>query len=348
MLLRAEKQAGETNTVSPALQLALSQTPDDAGLLALHAAVRNGEGDSDGAEQALLSALETVDPERRPEILLRLGYLYEDRGWFSEAADRFREVVGDSAVHPLAVSLLVCLNNAKQLRKALALSREIQRVVPSAPRIVADIELNVLQLVGDVPEIVSRLERLCENPESTGVDQVELASAQIRAADFEAARQTVRGIATHALAADPLALLQSSKIKWVLGENDFLDDAYLARRSGMDQAEVHLGYFSLFVGREEDLTEPSVVGAGCAVRLKGDDGEQWWMIVDDGEMPLGDHELEFTSDLATALVGKRVGEIVVLRHGIEELQYNVSEIQSKFVRGFSRNCCGVLDTVSEQ
>ena len=334
LLLRAEKQSGRVSTVVPALQLALEQTPDDAGLLALNAAVRQTDGDYDGAEEALSSALEAVDPKRRPEILLRLGYLYEDCGRFSEAADRFREVVGDSVVHPLAVSLLVCLNNSKQLREALALSREIQRLVPSAPRIVADIEMNVLQLVGDVPTIVSRLESLCANPESTVVNQVELASAQIRAADFEAARKTVRGIDPHALAAEPLSLLQSAKIKRVLGENDFLDDAYLARRSGVDQAEVHVGYFSLFVGREEELIEPTVVGAGCAVRLKGDDGERWWTIVDDGEAPSGDHELGLTSDLAAALVGKQVGETVVLRQGIEDLQYEVAEIQSKFVRAF--------------
>ena len=334
LLLRAERQGGETGTVVPALQLALEQTPDGSGLLALNAAVRQADGDSDGAEEALLSALETVDPEQRPEILLRLGYLYEDCGRFSEAADRFREVVGDSAVHPLAVSLLVCLNNAKHLREALALSREIQRLVPSAPRIVADIELNVLQLVGDVPAIVSRLESLCVRLESTVVDQVELASAQIRAADFEAARKTIRRIDPYALAAEPLSLLHSAKMKRVLGENDFLDDAYLARRSGMDQAEVHVGYFSLFVGREEELIEPTVVGAGCAVRLRGDDGEQWWTIVDDGEAPSGHHELELASDLATALVDKQVGETVVLRQGIEELQYEVAEIQSKFVRAF--------------
>ena len=162
LLLKAEGQSGGTNTVAPTLQLALEETPTEAGLLALLAEVRNSEGDLEGAEEALSSALEAVAPERRSEILLRLGYLYQDSGRFSEAADRFREVVGDNALHPLAVSLLVCLNNGKQLREALALSREIQRLVQSAPRIVADIELNILQLVGDVPAIVSSLEKsLC-------------------------------------------------------------------------------------------------------------------------------------------------------------------------------------------
>ena len=85
----------------PALQLALERAPTDAGLLALLAGVRNSEGDLDGAEEALSSALEAVDPERRSEILLRLGYLYQDCGRFSEAADRFREVVGDNALHPV-------------------------------------------------------------------------------------------------------------------------------------------------------------------------------------------------------------------------------------------------------
>ena len=334
LLLRAEEQGGETSTIVPALQLALEHTPTDAGLLALLAEVRNSEGDLDRAEEALICALEVVDPGRRSEILLRLGYLYQDCGRFSEAADRFREVVGDNALHPLAVPLLVCLYNGKQLRKALALSREMQRLVPGAPRIVADVEFNIVQLAGDVPAIVSCLESLCAHPESTVVDQIELALAQVRAADFEAARQTVRGIDPNALAEDPVSLLQSAKIKRVLGENDYLNDAYLARRSGMGKAEAHLGYFALFVGKENELIEPSAVGAGCAVRLKGDDGGQWWSILDDGEARLGDHELELTSDLAAALVDKQVGETVVLRQGFEDLRYEVVGIQSKFVRAF--------------
>ena len=334
LLLRAEDRSAETSTVVPALQLALEQSPTDAGLLALLAEVRNLESDFDGAEEALSSALEAVDPSRRSEILLRLGYLYQDCGRFSEAADRFREVVRDNALHPLAVSLLVCLNNDKQLREALVLSREIQRLVPSAPRIVADIELNILQLVGDVPAVVFSLNSLCAHPESSVVDHVELASAQVRVGDFEAARQTVRGINPNALAEHPLSLLQSAKIKRVLGEDDYFDDAYLARRSGIDNAEVQLGYFSLFVGREEELIEPNAVCAGCAVLLKGDDGEKWWSILEDYEARLGDHELELTSDLASALVDKQVGDTVVLRQGFEDLRYEVVGIQSKFVRAF--------------
>ena len=334
LLVRAENQSEETSTVVPALQLAMEQSSPDAGLLALLAEVRNLEGDFDGAEEALTNALDAVDPARRSDILLRLGYLYQDRGRFSEAADRFREAVRDNATHPLAVSLLVCLNNGKQLREALVLSREIQRLVSSAPRIVADIELNILQLVGDVPAVVSRLKSLCAHPESSVVDHVELASAQVRAGDFEAARQTVRGINPNALAEHPLSLLQSAKIKWVLGENDYLDDAYFARRSGMDSAEIHLGYFSLFIGREEDLIEPNAVRAGCAVLLKGDAGEKWWSILEVDEARLGGHELELTSDLASALVEKQVGDTVVLRQGFEDLQYEVVEIQSKFVRAF--------------
>ena len=39
-------------------------------------------------------------------------------------------------------------------------------------------------------------------------------------------------------------------------------------------------------------------------------------------------------DLGSALAGKRVGDTVVLRQGYEDLQYEVAEIQSKYVRVF--------------
>ena len=334
LLFRAETLADVESTVVPALEGALQGLSDNPAVLALVAVVRDGLGDHQGAEEALLQALDFVDAEGRVEVLMRLGYHYQGRDRFSEAADRFREVVGSNALDPLAISMLVCLNNGKRLTEAYALLRDIKRLVGNPPRVVIDIELNIIEIVGDVGAAVPLREKLCRHPEASLVDFVELAWAQVRASDFDGARKTAEEIDLLKLKDFPLSLLDLARIKRLVGVDGYLDDAYLARRSAMDKAEVHLGYFSLFLGRDMEISAADSVGQGCAVYLRGDAGEQWWSIVDVGEVSLGGHDLELDSDLAGALAGKQVGDTVVLRQGVEDLQYEVVEIQSKYVRAF--------------
>ena len=265
---------------------------------------------------------------------MRLGFHYQDCDKFSEAADHFSKTVEGNPLHPLAVPLLVCLNNSKRFREALDWSRTLQRPGRDTPRIVADIELSILQLIGDAPTAVVKCERICERPDSTTVDRVNLALAQIRSCNFEAASRTVREIDRIGLLSTPLSLLQLAQIKRLLGVDGYLDDAYTARRFAIDDAEVHLGYFSTLLGREHDIVEPQSIGPGCAVLLRGESGEQWWSIADHGEKPVGPRELGPEADLSVVLANKQAGETVVLRQGLEDLQYEVVAVQSKFVRAF--------------
>ena len=334
LLFKAESSADEDSTVVPALEAALQQTPTNPRLLVLDAVVRNAHGDPDGAEKALLIALEHVEEEHRPEILMRLGFHYQDCDKFAEAADHFSKAVGGNPLHPLAVPLLLSLNNSKRLRQALDWSRTLQEQERDTPHIVADIELNILQLVGDAPTALAKCERICERPDATTVDHVNLASAQIRLSDFDAASRTALKIDRSELLNAPLLLLQLAQIKRLLGVDGYLDDAYTARRIAIDEAEVHLGYFSTILGQEHEIVEPQGAGPGCAVLLRGESGEHWWSIVDLGEQPVGPRELAPQADLATALANKQVGDTVVLRQDLEDLQYEVVAVQSKFVRAF--------------
>ena len=334
LLLQAESLAGENSTVIPALAAALRQKPTSTLLLALDAMVRDAHRDTAGAENALQKALENATGEQRPEVLLRLGNHYNDCDKFSEAADCFSELVDGNPHHPLAVSLLVCLNNSKRVREALTWSRTLQKLEQSTHRIVEDIELNIFQLVGDAPSAVAKCERICDRPDATPVDRVQLSLAQIRSGDFEAAARTVQGIDRNKLLDSPLSLLQMAQIKRFLGVDGYADDAYAARRHGFDNAEVHLGYFSTVVGRDQDFVDPELAGPGCAVLLRRDTEEQWWSIVDHGEQPTGSHELAPDAELSAALTDKRAGDTVLLRQGLEDLSYEVVAVQSKFVRAF--------------
>ena len=161
-----------------------------------------------------------------------------------------------------------------------------------------------------------------------------LALAQFRCGERDAALKTVQMAKSSDHRHDPKSILMLARLKHMLGTSDFLEDAYLARRYGHDDPEVHLGYFRMFGGRDKELVKPDVVAPGCAVRLKNESAEQWWLILEDGEESRGPHELDTGDYLAQEITGRRAGETVVLRQGLEELSYEVVDVQSKFVRAF--------------
>ena len=102
----------------------------------------------------------------------------------------------------------------------------------------------------------------------------------------------------------------------------------------MNESDAHLGYFRLFLGRGEDWEEPTVVGLGCSVRVKGDGDEQWWQILECGEQPYGLRELSPDDDLAKLLMGCGVGDTFKMDRGFGASSYEIIEIQSKFVRAY--------------
>ena len=334
ILYQAEAAVGDEDSVTPILEAALERHPDDPRLLTLAAACRSQLDDPEGAENLLLKAHEHAGESDRLMILLHLGVHYQNLGRFSEAADRFAEVVNDVASQPAAIPLLICLRNSQRLREALDWAREIQKTHRQSPRLALEVEAEILEHVGDVHTAVSRYQELCSRPDATPVHRVMLATAQFRCGERAAARGTVRRINTAELRDEPQVVLKLALLKLLLDMEGCLEDAYLARRYRTDDPAAHLGYMGLFLVHEGECVKPDHVGPGCAVLLKNDEAQQWWHILDDGEESRDRHELTPSDDLAQRLLGQRVGDTIVLREGIEELTYEVSEVQSKFVRAF--------------
>ena len=90
----------------------------------------------------------------------------------------------------------------------------------------------------------------------------------------------------------------------------------------------------MFFGRDKGCIEPDRVRPGCAVCLKTESSEKWWLILEDDEDSLSSYEIPRTVSPARELLGHRVGDTIVLREGLETLSYEIVAIQSKFVRAF--------------
>lgn len=334
VLSQAEAEVGDGDSVGPSLEVALKRNPNDSRLMVLAATRCEISGELEAAEKWLLEALSHAKDLDRQEILLRLGVLLREQRRYGEAADRISEAIGEDALHAAAIPLLHCFLDSNRLGDALAWARKIRSAYPDAPGPVLEIEAHVLMRVGDARAAISIYEELCSRDDATLADQVNLALAQFRSGERDAALDTVHQARAADHRHDPKSILVLARLKHMLGAPDCLEDAYLARRYGHSDPNLQLGYFQMLVGRDKELVKPDVVAPGCAVLLKNESAEQWWLILEDGEEWRGEHELDPNQDLAKQIAGRRVGDTVTLRKDLEELSYEVVEIQSKFVRAF--------------
>ena len=334
MLCKAEVASGDANSVDPALEEALQRNPHDPKLLTLRALCCNALGKPVDIENLFANALEHADEADRRQILINLGTYYQTLGRFSEAADRFTEVVDGGTLHPAAVPLLICLARSGRLHEALEWARKIRMSSRHSLRIVIEIQAYIFEMAGDMHAAVGCRNDLCSLADSTQSDQVRLASAQFRCGDRDEARTTIHGIDPLQLCHDPESILLLAQLKRVLFMPGFLEDAYLARRCGLKNPTVHLGYQVMFMGQEKEMMEPTAAGPGCAVLLKRESKRRWLQILDEGEESHSLYELHPSDELAQRLLGTHVGDTVVLRDDLEDLSYEVQTIQSKFVRAF--------------
>ena len=337
LLLRAEVKIGLEDSVGPALEHALSQNPSDSRLLTLAAARSHMLNDVEAAERSLVQAIEHAHHDDRQAMQTQLGALYESEQRFTEAAAIFGMAVGDNLSHPAAIPFLTSLANSGQHRRALDLAKRIRAHDIQAPRVVFEVEAQILEYAGAFCSLVRQLEALCSHPDATSINWVRLAVAQFRAGRRGDALKTISLIDVSNLADDPVSVLKVAQMKRMLGDPQYLHDAYLARRYGLSVADVHIGYFQLFIGMDDKLDQPDTIEPGRVVRMKSDEEERWWFILDEGERSHGPHELTVRDELAQRLLGKRIGDIVVLRQGpeeVEELSYEITDVQSKFVRAF--------------
>ena len=333
-LLRAEAAIRADDSVGPILEAAMKQHPDDPSLFILAAVRSSLKGDTEASEKALLKAIELASDPHRQVLQSQLGHLYTSQGRFVDAAEQFSKASGDNASHPDAIPMLLSLFNSRQYGKALGWARKIRSTNDPTPRVVIEVEADILGYVGDARRAAVLHGELCSREDSTPNDQVRLAMAQFRCGERDAALSTVLDIDVSDLGRDSQTLMKLAHLKRFLGANDYIQDAYLSRHYGLDDPDAHLGYFRLFQGREEDWEEPTVVGLGCAVRIKNDDEEQWWQILEVGEESYGPRYLSPQNALAQRLLGKSAGDVVELRQGLGSLSYEITAIQSKYVRAY--------------
>ena len=334
ILSRAERTANEEDSLGPGFAAALRQHPANTLLQTLKAVRLDILGDPEGAEILFLKVLEHADESDHKHVLIRLATLYHRQNRYTEAADRFSEVVNGNVFHPAAIPLLGCLVNSKRLGEALSWALNIRTAHPEPPRTAIDVEAQILELVGDLSAAIQCRTKLCSREDATANDRAGLALPMFRLGQFDAALEVIHQISPGDLSNNPQLILAIAQMKRIVGEDDYLEYAHADRRFGLNDPVIQLGYFQLFLGRGKEWLEPDIVGSDCAVLLKNETTEQWWQLLGSGEEYGGPYDLQMSDKLAQRLLGRRIGETIVLQQGLEELSYEIAAIQSKFLRAW--------------
>lgn len=332
MLCEVEADLRVEDSVGPLLSAARELRPNDADLLVLEATHHGVRNRLDDAEKSLVSALDCALARDRHEVQSRLADLYGQHERYSEAADLYKEIVSNDVLHPGAMALLSCLRSSRRLREALDWARRIRVEHPRPHKFALETEAQILNQVGDVSNAAERWNEVCSRADAAATDHLQRAQALLWAGDRLAAAERVREVHSSDLADEPRRLLNLAQLKYLLGEPEYLDDAYTARRRGVDDPSTHSGYFALFMSLDAEMTTPAVVEPGCAVLLRSESGDQWWFVTERDEVPRGDHDLRPDTSLAKALLGRSPGETVVLQEGVGARLSEVVEIQNKYVR----------------
>ena len=333
-LMRAENKAGRDDSVGPMLEAALDRHPCDPILFVLSAVRSSLKGDTEATASALIKAMSLADNPLGRMLQSQLGHLYEEVGQFSDAAEQFSKVCGDDITHPDAIAMLLSLSNSGQYRRALDVAKKFREEMDSPPRIVLNVEAEILGYVGDVKTAVLRYREMCSRSDSTPNDLVGLAITQFRCGEHSAALETIVDIDASGLGHNPQSLMRLAHMKRLLGVSGYINDAYLSHRYGLNDPNIQMSYLALFLSVNKDWEEPSVAVPDCLVRIRTDEEEKWWHIIEDTESPSNDRELSLNNELAQHLLGRSVGDILNLQQGFGEITCEIVELQSKYVRAF--------------
>lgn len=336
LLLIAYQKTHKQSAIEGLLQVLTATWPNQVEAIAVVAGHYVRQGNYDYAIPLLQEAIALAKEPLRTKLIFKIAYVLYQAKRYADAADILRHVVKREHDNPDLRLFIVCLYNSQQFSEALALAhfvRQVKGVVIG----VSEIEALILERGGDVfqaKEIWWQFTQVY--PENISF-RVNAAHAEWRSGNKETAKQILLDIPYEAVKTDATLLINIAHLRSFLHLPDILLYAYQARRITINNPDVHVQYMMLCLHCEgaeqrEALVAPDVVGVDTGVTLTRNSNTTLFLIVDDSSMPLQQGELHVSDSLAQKLIGRRVGDHVVLQETFAEApEYEITEIKGKYV-----------------
>lgn len=335
VLLHAYEKSGATHEIEQLVdQLRESSTnPSAVWVYARHL---RRTGDRDAYVTQLRHALSLATGNLRDRLIMDLAEELYDKGEFGEAAVLYGEVVDATSEPDLGKRYVTALYNAGSLKRALELARSMRETTGQVIPVVTEIEALVLARIGEMDRARELFLALAESEPGHPAHKIQALLLALEAGNKAEARRLLKKIDVATIQDKPRELMQLAHARMAVGEGGVLPLAYRARRLGYDDPEIHLAYVGAFLNREaedEKLLDIETAGLDSAVHLKRGEEKRHYLIVDD-DLPPRPDEVRPEDGLAQRLIGLRKGDEAKIKEGIEELSYEVTDVQSKYVFAF--------------
>lgn len=310
--------------------------PEAKAILALHFA-RCGEYDE--ALNLLGECLHETDGDKTQERLKRkLLYVQAISGNFDSAIDTFRSLKIPSLAKVEIETLAIEMNGAGRFADALSVLVDFRNRV-GATLGITDIEISFLVEAGRVEDARKLLIDLAELEPGSVNYQLRIAMLALRTNEYSSAKAIVDRLSFDPALIEADILAKGAYVYRCLGESlRALDLAFGARMKDSGNSQMHDLFIDCFMNCDFKF-DCSVVDVNTTVVISdGTNSDKEYSIVGKRSSGASILEIEVDEELGRKLMGKCVGETVVLRDdrfGKQELRIN--EIRHKYVSAYQES-----------
>jgi transcription elongation GreA/GreB family factor/RNA binding exosome subunit len=340
MLLRIYGASHDDEAVGKIIETIERIWPNESFAYTILSHERHRSGHGGDAIRLLLKAQAAAREHEKASVTLELAWAYFSEKQWKESAEAYRAVVDASTDNYTRGKYLTALYNSGAFRDAYVISKELRGTGDVLP-VITEIESLVLEQIGDFEQAKDLRVRLSKVEPRNAGHKVRVAMLELRCGTKASAAEALKQITFDDIKDNAFWLLQVAQARLKLGLPDYLPLAYRARRIDYGNPQTHLAYFGLMVGREKHDEAPldvEQVQVDCTVCLRRGDEKKVFTILDEKDVDPSRGELHRNDQLAQKLLGKRKGEQVVLRQSpLEELSYDIVNIQSKYVHAFQES-----------
>lgn len=313
--------------------------PNDAVLQLFLVKATRQIGDDDAKEAAIKAAVACVDADTPFVIASEIADQAYDQGELESAFEILKDRVPVDRDSPaLSLCLAAALNGGFHRQAKDFLAKFSPKVRKNAWYRRAEISL--YNRIGD-----SRLEGLVNQFLKDYPHDVEVKLIQIGLWQTQNRPQKIRNelkkIDFQKLSGPRHSIMQLLRVQAAYGDlKKALPEAYRMVLQHWDDMECHLAYQSLFFARdplEGREPEPTKIGVDTAFVLSEGPERKQFRIERERPEAFGGEWLSPTSDMAIALSGHAVGDVVTIEHPLRDRSYKIEEIKSVQLDVFHRS-----------
>jgi len=312
----------------------VASDPNNVPVLVTASQLYRRHGQSTEADATLEKAVRVTTSTTPSSHIFQLGNELGAVEKWSDAATILERVVDVTTDSSLTRKYLHACYRSNKFDKALAVCHDL-RDKHGPLEFVAELEIAILEQIGDLASARSVSEQYVAAFPDDGKRRVQLATIYLRQRDeaaldaFLNAPPDWRSLPIEC--GQQLASLYSARKRF----REAVTLLYDMRRIHA-VGKVHLQYIQtfLFQGNERhEWLEVNEVGVDVAVAVKDSTGDVQWFVIEqrtDGDVTKG--ELPTTHALAQQMLGKKVGDSVILKQSsMSTEEGTITEIKSKYV-----------------